>query len=68
MYQSLIAMYAVVTTRFAEARNEKGQGTLEYVGIAVVAAILVVAVVDAVTGANIGGAISTQIQKILAKG
>ena len=68
MYSTLIEMYAVLTARLTVARNEKGQGTLEYVGIAVVAAILVGAVVDAVNGGQITTAIQTQITKIISKG
>lgn len=64
----MLAQLSVALHARAAARGEKGQGTLEYVGIAIVAAILVVAVVDAVTGANIGSVISTQIQKIVSKG
>ncbi len=68
MYESLIKMYAVLTTRVAVAQNEKGQGTLEYVGIVVVAAILVGAVVDAINGGEITSAISNKISEIINAG
>jgi hypothetical protein len=65
MYESLIKMYAVLTARVTVAQNEKGQGTLEYVGIVVVAAILVGAVVDAINGGEITSAIKGKIDEIL---
>jgi hypothetical protein len=68
MYDSLIKMYAVVTARMTVAQNEKGQGTLEYVGIVVVAAILVGAVVDAINGGEITSAIKGKISEIISAG
>jgi hypothetical protein len=68
MYESLIKMYAVLTARVTVAQNEKGQGTLEYVGIVVVAAILVGAVVDAINGGEISSAIKGKISEIINAG
>jgi hypothetical protein len=68
MYESLIKMYAVLTARVSVAQNEKGQGTLEYVGIVVVAAILVGAVVDAINGGEITSAIKGKISEIINAG
>jgi hypothetical protein len=68
MYESLIKMYAVLTARITVAQNEKGQGTLEYVGIVVVAAILVGAVVDAINGGEITTAIKGKITEIINSG
>ncbi len=68
MYESLIKMYAVLTARVTVAQNEKGQGTLEYVGIVVVAAILVGAVVDAINGGEITSAIKGKISEIISAG
>ncbi len=68
MYESLIKMYAVLTARVTVAQNEKGQGTLEYVGIVVVAAILVGAVVDAINGGEITSAIKGKITEIINSG
>jgi hypothetical protein len=68
MYDSLIKMYAVLTARLTVAENEKGQGTLEYVGIVVVAAILVGAVVDAINGGEITSAIKGKISEIISAG
>ena len=67
MYDSLIKMYAVLTARLV-AQDEKGQGTLEYVGIVVVAAILVGAVVDAINGGEITSAIKGKISEIISAG
>jgi hypothetical protein len=68
MYDSLIKMYAVLTARMTGAQDEKGQGTLEYVGIVVVAAILVGAVVDAINGGEITSAIKGKISEIISAG
>lgn len=70
MNEKLIQMYAVLTAHLqAPARDERGQGTLEYVGIAIVAGILVTAVVDALAnGGAIRDAITTQIDKIVSQG
>ena len=68
MTESLIQLYAVLTARMTVAHNEKGQGTLEYVGIVVVAAILVGAVVDAINGGDITTAIKGKITEIINAG
>lgn len=68
MNSKMMELYMVLVTRLHATRDEKGQGTLEYVGIAIVASILVVAVVDAVTGANIGGVITREIGEITGAG
>jgi len=44
--------------------DDKGQGTLEYVGIVVIAALLVTAIFAAVNGADIGGVITTKLSEI----
>lgn len=70
MNARMIEFYAVMMSRLHTMRqDERGQGTLEYVGIAVVAAILVTAVVDALAnGSAIRTAITTQIDKITSAG
>jgi len=45
-------------------RKEEGQGTLEYLGIVIVAAILVVAVVTAIRGFNVEEKIDNELTKI----
>jgi len=45
-------------------RKEEGQGTLEYLGIVIVAAILVVAVVTAIQGFNVEEKIDNELTKI----
>jgi hypothetical protein len=54
--------------RASRPREERGQGTLEYVGIVVVAAILVGAVVDAINGGEITSAIKGKISEIINAG
>jgi Flp pilus assembly pilin Flp len=44
--------------------DETGQGTLEYVGMVAVAAVLVVAVLTAAGTVDLGGFFTTQIQKV----
>lgn len=51
--------------RAARAGDQRGQGTLEYVGIVVVAAILVAAVVLTDSGAQVRTAIGCQIRSIV---
>jgi len=45
-------------------QRELGQGTLEYLGIVIVAAILVVALVTAFNHFDLGAKISAQLDKI----
>jgi hypothetical protein len=47
------------------AKREAGQGTLEYVGMIIVAAILVTIVVTAVNTTDIAGTFKAAIDKIL---
>lgn len=49
-------------------KNEKGQGTLEYLGIVIIAALLVTAIVGAVKGVNIAAVVTAQITKITSLG
>jgi hypothetical protein len=46
-------------------KDEKGQGTLEYLGIVIIAALLVGAVVTAVKGVHIGDVVGQKIQDII---
>lgn len=66
----LIALYATLTSMVAAPRDkEEGQGTLEYVGIVIVAGILVLAVVSALGEGNvISTAISEGIEKVTSAG
>ena len=45
-------------------RREAGQGTLEYVGMIAVAAIIIVAVVAVAKDADLGGMITTAVDKV----
>jgi hypothetical protein len=68
MNTKLIEMYATLVAALSS-RDEKGQGTLEYVGIVVVAGILVAAVVDALgNGGEITTAIKNEITDIINAG
>lgn len=68
MNDKLIELYATVFARLTAGTDEKGQGTLEYVGIVIVAGILVGAVVDALgNGGAVKDAIAREIEKILSR-
>lgn len=45
-------------------RNERGQGTLEYVGMVAVAALIVVAVIGVAKGVNLGGIITDAVGSV----
>ncbi len=63
-----IALMTALTNRLPEDR-ERGQGTLEYVGIVIIAGILVAAVVAGLgDGGTITDAISTGIEKVTGAG
>lgn len=68
MNSKMIALFAGMTARMQHAAahrcDQKGQGTLEYVGIVVVAALLVSFIVAAVQGVDIQGFITTTINRI----
>lgn len=66
----LIALYATLTSMVDAPRDkEEGQGTLEYVGIVIVAAILVLAIVSALdSGDTIKTVISDKISEIVNAG
>lgn len=69
MNTKLIELYATLVATLTAGRDEKGQGTLEYVGIVVVAGILVAAVVDALgNGGEITAAIKNEITEIINAG
>lgn len=68
MLDQALKFYSSMLAYTAAPRDEKGQGTLEYVGIVIIAAILVLAVVGAIKGAKIGDVITEQIGKITGAG
>lgn len=69
MSDKLIELHATVLARLTLGTEEKGQGTLEYVGIVIVAGILVGAVVDALAGGGvIKTALMSEIRAILGRG
>jgi hypothetical protein len=68
MYDKALALYATVATTLSTPRDEKGQGTLEYVGIVVIAALLVGAIVSAINPGDITSKVQEKIQEILSAG
>lgn len=59
LYSTMLAFTAAPIKK-----NEKGQGTLEYLGIVIIAALLVVAVVGAVKKVDVAKVVGDQIKKI----
>jgi hypothetical protein len=69
MYQNLLTFYSSIIAATVTPRDdEKGQGTLEYLGIVIIAALLVTAIVGAVKGVDIAGTVTSQITKITSLG
>jgi hypothetical protein len=64
MNAKLIAL-TVRLMHAAKTREDRGQGTLEYVGAVVIAAVIVVAVAGAFGGIDIKGAVKTATDHIL---
>lgn len=65
MFDQALKFYSSMLAVTAAPRDEKGQGTLEYVGIVIIAALLVTAIVTAIRGTDIGGTITTKINEII---
>ena len=68
MITKALALYSTVLATMATDRDEDGQGTLEYVGIVIIAALLVVAVVGAVNPEGIATTITNKISDITGAG
>lgn len=59
-----VTLSALASERFAQARrNERGQGTIEYVGMVIVAALIVLALLKT----NMGGEISDKFTEMIGK-
>jgi len=59
-----LELLIALQTRMLFARNERGQGTLEYVGMTIVAAILVVAVLEVTDTVDLGGVFQDAIESV----
>jgi hypothetical protein len=60
----LLTLLLALQTRVVE-RDEKGQGTLEYVGMIVVAALLAAAVIAAAQGVDLGGVFTDAVNSVI---
>lgn len=62
----LTRLYITADARIRQALNSKdrGQGTLEYLGVIVIVAILVVAAIAAFNAFDLGTKLTTQLDKI----
>lgn len=64
MYDQALKLYSTMIALTVAPKDEKGQGTLEYLGIVIIAALLVTAIVGAVKGVDIAKVVTDQIKKI----
>jgi hypothetical protein len=62
--EKFLTLMLALQTRVAE-RDEKGQGTLEYVGMIVVAALLAAAVIAAANGVDLGGVFTDAVNSVV---
>ncbi len=61
-----VTLSALASERFARARrNERGQGTIEYVGMVIVAALIVLALLQTNMGGIIADKFSAKISEVL---
>lgn len=65
--EKFLTLMIALQTRVAN-RDEKGQGTLEYVGMIIVAAIVAVAVLEVTGAVDLGGVFQAQIEKVTSFG
>jgi hypothetical protein len=59
-----LLVWQVAAAEKLKARRDAGQGTLEYVGMIAVAAIIVVALITAASGFDFAGIVTKAIQKV----
>ena len=64
MTQKLIAV-RIWLDKTVEGRRDAGQGTLEYVGMIIVAALVIVAVVGVLSPARFSSALTTAVNSVL---
>jgi hypothetical protein len=64
MYDSALKLISTMMALTSAPRRERGQGTLEYVGIVLIAAILVGAIVGAIRQADVASTIGGWIGNI----
>lgn len=62
--EKFLTLMLALQTRVAD-RNEKGQGTLEYVGMIVVAALLAAAVIAAAKGVDLGSVFTNAVNSVI---
>ncbi len=58
----MLALYARASQM--QAKRERGQGTLEYIGMVAVAALLIGIVAAAFSGADLAGVVSRSLAKV----
>ncbi|WP_162891321.1 hypothetical protein [Aeromicrobium sp. A1-2] len=66
--QNLALKFLAMTISAMHApKDEKGQGTIEYLGAIIVAVVIIIATIDAVGNLGIGEAIAKQVETITSK-
>jgi len=64
--QKLFMTYLMLQARLlAPNKDEKGQGTLEYVGMIIVAALIAAAVISAAKGVNLGAVFTDKVNSVI---
>jgi hypothetical protein len=64
MTEKLVALRIRALKAF-ERKSDEGQGTLEYVGMILIAALLVVGVLTVLKGKDLGGAVGKAVDSVL---
>ncbi len=64
VFETLVAFQV----RVLAARNERGQGTLEYIGMIIVAALIVIAVLDVSETIDLGSIFQNNVDSVTERG
>lgn len=62
--EKALELIVAVQTRMLSLRNERGQGTLEYVGMIIVAAGIILAVLNAADAIDLGAIFTTAVNSV----
>ena len=69
LLRTYVTLYTFTTDRLETMRrDERGQGTIEYVGMVIVAALIVLAVIETDMGKTIGEKFKGKINEVLDAG
>lgn len=68
MNKVLEALLTLQARMFLAREDERGQGTLEYVGMIIVAAAIVLAVLEAANAIDLGAVFTTAVDSVTSQG